>query len=403
MTMNIMILGIGAVGSVAAMKFQQKALFEKIVLADQRLDPIKELTERFNDPRVSQAQIDASELTEVKRTMRETGVGLLLNATLPRFNLTLMEACLEAGTHYMDLASTWAVNEGKRIIKPLGHDQFTMYEHFAGRGLIGITGMGIDPGVSNIFAAYAARHLFDEIDEILVRDGDGGIVEGYGFAPTFSPWVNIAECISMPVVYENGEHRLVEPFSGTEIFDYPEIGPLKSCLVEHEEVATIPRHIACRRADFKYALGDRFIEVLQTLHGLGLTRTDPVEVSGVQVIPRAVVCALLPDPAKLGGKVTGKVCVGTFVRGKKDGREKAVYLYTVTDHQEAYRDMGVTATAYQTGIPPVIAAELIAEGIVREPGVFAPEQLDPDPFMERLPRNGLPWAIREERLTREET
>ena len=401
--MKVMILGIGAVGSVAAMKCQREALFEKIILADQRLDPIKDLTERFDDPRVSPVQIDASESAEVKRMMRETGVGLLLNATLPRFNLALMEACLETGAHYMDLASTWAVNEETRIIKPLGHDQFAMHEHFARSGLIGITGMGIDPGVSNIFAAYAARHLFDEIDEILVRDGDGGIVEGYGFAPTFSPWVNIAECISMPVVYESGEHRLVEPFSETEIFDYPGIGPLKSCLVEHEEVATIPRHIPCRRADFKYALGDRFIEILQVLHSLGLTRTDPVEVSGVRVIPRAVVCALLPDPAKLGGKVTGKACVGTLVKGKKDGREKAVYLYTVTDHQEAYREMGVTATAYQTGIPPVIGAELIAEGIIRKPGVFAPEQLDPDPFMERLPRNGLPWAIRGERAIREET
>jgi saccharopine dehydrogenase-like NADP-dependent oxidoreductase len=400
--MNIMILGIGAVGSVSAIKFQQNPLFEKIVLADQRLDPMKELAERFNDPRVSPVQIDASESAEVKRRMRETGVGLLLNATLPRFNVTLMEACLETGVHYMDLASTWAINEGKRIIRSLGYEQFTMHEDFARRGLVAITGMGIDPGVSNIFAAYAARHLFDEIDEILVRDGDGGVVEGYDFAPTFSPWVNIAECISMPVVYENGEHRLVEPFSGIEVFDYPEIGPLKSCLVEHEEVATIPRHIPCRRVDFKYALGDRFIQVLRTLHSLGLTGTDPVEVSGVRVIPRAVVCALLPDPAKLGGRVTGKVCVGTLVKGKKQGREKAVYLYNVTDHQKAYRDMGVTATAYQTGIPPVIVAELIAEGIIKERGVFAPEQLDPDPFMERLSRNGLAWAIREERLTREE-
>jgi saccharopine dehydrogenase-like NADP-dependent oxidoreductase len=403
MVVNIMILGIGAVGFVAATKCQQKALFEKIILADQRLESIKDLTERFNDPRVCSARIDASESAEVKRVMREANVGLLLNATLPRFNLALMEVCLETGAHYMDLASTWAVNEGKRIIKPLGQDQFTMHEHFARRRLIAITGMGMDPGVSNLFAAYAARHLLDEIDEIGVRDGDGGIVEGYDFAPTFSPWVNIAECISMPVVYEDGEHRLVEPFSGTEVFDYPEIGPLKSCLVEHEEVVTIPRHISCKRADFKYALGDRSVEVLRTLHSLGLTRTEPVEVNGVQVIPRAVVCALLPDPAKLGGKVTGKVCVGTLVKGKKDGREKAFFLYNVTDHQEAYREMGAAATAYQTGIPPVIAAELIGEGILKEPGVFAPEQLDPDPFMERLPRNGFPWAIREERYTREET
>lgn len=311
-----------------------------------------------------------------------------------------MRACLDVGTHYIDLASTWPINKGNKIIKPLGQDQFAMCAEFAQKNFIAITGMGIDPGASNIFAAYAAKHLFDQIEAILVRDGDGGIVEGYEFAPTFSPWVNIAECISRPVVYENGEYRLVDPFSGIEIFDYPEIGPLKSCYVEHEEVVTIPQHIRCKRADFKYALGDRFIDILQTLHKLGLTRSDAIDVHGIRVVPRAVLCALLPEPSKMGGLMKGKVCVGTSVRGQKDGKERAVYLYNVTDHEEAYREMGATGTAYQTGIPPVIAAELIAQGVITQRGVFAPEELDPDPFMERFPQEGLPWTIREENLVR---
>lgn len=398
--MNIMVLGIGAVGSVATIRIQGKTIFERIVLADHRLAPVNGMAKRLRDPRIFPTRIDASSVSEVEKTIRETGTDLLLNATLPRFNLILMQACLEAGAHYIDLASTWAVNEGREIIKHLGQDQFAMHEEFARKELIGITGMGIDPGASNIFAAYAAKHLFDEIDEILIRDGDGGVVKGYEFAPTFSPWVNIAECTSMPVVYENGDYLLVEVFSGTEIFDYPEIGPLKSCHVEHEEVVTIPKHIPCRRVDFKYALGERFIDILKTLHSLGLTRTDPVDVNGIKVIPRAVICALLPDPSKMGGLVKGKVCVGTLIRGRKGGKRKALYIYNVTDHEDAYREMGVTATAYQTGIPPVIAAELIAQEVVTQRGVFAPEELDPDPFMERLPQEGLPWTIREENPVR---
>ena len=395
-----MVLGIGAVGSVSAIRLRQKTVFHKIILADQRVERVEELAERLKDRRVSMARMDASNPTKVRESLEETDTELLINATVPRFNLPLMRACLEAGTHYIDLASTWAVNEGSKIIKHLGQEQFAMHEEFARKNLIAITGMGIDPGVSNIFAVYAAKHLFDNIDEILVRDGDGGVVEGYDFAPTFSPWVNIAECVSRPVVYENGEYRLVEPFSGTEMFDYPEIGPLKCCYVEHEEVATIPKHIPCRRVDFKYALGERLIDILQTLHNLGLTGSDPVDVDGVKVIPRAVVCALLPDPSKMGGLVKGKVCVGTLVQGRKNERDMAIYLHNVTDHQDAYRQMGVTATAYQTGIPPVVAAELIAEGVITQRGVFAPEELDPDPFMERLPKEGLPWTIREENPVR---
>lgn len=394
--MKVMVLGVGAVGSVSAMKLREKTVFEKIVLADRRRPRVEELTKRLKDPRISVAQVDASQVTGVTKILKGAGIELLINATLPEYNLPLMRACLEAGAHYIDLASTWAVNEKGRILKVLGQDQFAMHEDFARRNLIGITGMGIDPGVSNIFTAYAAKHLFDEIDGIFVRDGDSASVEEYDFAPTFSPWVSIAECISMPVVYENGEYRLVEPFSGAETFEFPEIGLLKCYLVEHEETVSLPKHIPCRRANFKYALGERFIEILRTLQGLGLTREGPIPVNGVKVSPRAVVCALLPDPAKLGGRIKGKTCVGSLIRGNKDGKARSLYLYNVLDHQEAYRESGMTATAEQAGIPPVIAAELIAQETITQTGVLVPEQLDPDPFMERLPEEGLPWGIREE-------
>jgi saccharopine dehydrogenase (NAD+, L-lysine forming) len=301
------------------------------------------------------------------------------------------DAAFELGLMYMDMAmdSDCGLN--------LGRYQFEQSGRWEERGLLAVVGMGVEPGISDVFAAYAAKHLFDAIEEIGVRDGSNLEVKGYEFAPNFSIWTTIEECLDPPIVYErNRGWFTTETFSQPEVFDFPDgIGPLECVNVEHEEVMLIPRWVKCDRVTFKYGLGRRFIEVLQTLHMLGLDSTEKVDVKGVAVAPRDVVAACLPDPAHLGDRMTGKTCAGTWVKGTKGGRPREVYVYQVADNATTMQDYGVQAVVWQTAVGPVIAMELIAEGLWTGAGVLGPEAFDPDPFMERMGAYGAPYAIRE--------
>jgi saccharopine dehydrogenase-like NADP-dependent oxidoreductase len=276
--------------------------------------------------------------------------------------------------------------------------QFERDEEWRQAGLLAIAGMGVEPGFSDVAARYAADHLFSEIDEVSVRDGANLVVEGYEFAPTFSIWTTIEECLNPPLIWERERgFYTTAPFSEPELFEFPEgIGPVECVNVEHEEVVLIPRWVQCERVTFKYGLGQEFIDVLSTLHKLGLDATAPVRVRGVEVSPRDVVAAVLPDPAKLGERMTGRTCAGTWLRGTgRDGSPRSSYLYHLVDNEQTMREYGSQAVVWQTAINPVVALELLDRGEWKGTGVLGPEAFPPIPFLALLQEMGSAHGILE--------
>jgi saccharopine dehydrogenase-like NADP-dependent oxidoreductase len=279
----------------------------------------------------------------------------------------------------------------------LGDEQFAKADAWEERGLLALVGMGVEPGMADVLAAYAAKHLFDSVEEVGIRDGANLEVRGHRFAPNFSIWTTIEECLNPPVVYERGRGwYTTEPFSEPEIFEFPEgIGPVECVNVEHEEVVLVPRWLDVGRVTFKYGLGQEVIDVLKTIELLGLDSTTPVDVRGVRVAPRDVVAACLPDPAKLGHLMTGKTCAGAWVRGTKNDHPKQAYLYQVADNETCMSKYGVQAVVWQTAVGPVLALELLETGAWKGTGVLGPEAFDPDPFVEKMAEYDFPLGIRE--------
>ena len=389
--MKILVVGTGGVGGAVAAVAKRRAFFERMTFAD--LDPARPqaLVEREGDDRFAAAQVDASDREALIGLLRETEADAILNAADPRFNPPIFEAAFEYGCTYLDMAMTLS---SPGVL--LGDLQFAAAAGWEERGLLALVGIGVEPGLADVFARYAADHLFDEIDEVGVRDGADLVVEGYDFAPTFSIWTTIEECLNPPLVWEKERGFFTtEPFSEPELFEFPEgIGVTECVNVEHEEVVLVPREIDCRRVTFKYGLGTEFIDVLKTLHKLGLDSTEPVRVRGVEVAPRDLVAAALPDPATLGDRMRGKTCAGTLVTGKrKDGGEGAVYLYHVADNERTMREYGHQAVVLQTAINPVVALELLAAGTWQGAGVLGPEAFPPDPFLELLADYGEPHGV----------
>ena len=385
--MKVLVIGTGGVGSAAAAVAQKRDFFERMTFAD--LDPARPqaLAERLGDERFAAAQVDASDQKSVAALARDHDV--VLNATDPRFNLPIFGAAFETRCTYLDMAMSLS-----RPGTLLGQEQLDQQERWEDAGLLALVGIGVEPGLSDVFARYAADHLFAEIDEVAVRDGANLAVEGYDFAPTFSIWTTIEECLNPPLVWERERSwYTTEPFSEPEVFDFPEgIGPLECVNVEHEEVVLVPRWVECRRVTFKYGLGEEFIDVLKTLHKLGLDSTEPVSVRGVEVAPRDMVAAALPDPATLGDRMHGKTCAGTFVTGTGlDGQPRATYLYHVSDNEQTMRDYGSQAVVLQTALNPVVALELLANGSWSGAGVLGPEAFDAVPFLDLLTAFGEPW------------
>ena len=389
--MKVLVVGTGGVGAAVAAVAKRRDFFERMTFAD--LDPARPqaLVEREGDDRFVAAQVDASSKDSLVGLLRESEADAILNAADPRFNPPILEAALEYGCTYLDMAMTLS---GPDVM--LGAEQLAADERWKERGLLALSGIGVEPGLANVFARYAADHLFAEIDAVGVRDGADLVVEGYDFAPTFSIWTTIEECLNPPLIWEKERgFYTTEPFSEPELFEFPEgIGVIECVNVEHEEVVLVPREIDCRRVTFKYGLGTEFIDVLQTLHKLGLDSTEPVRVRGVDVAPRDVVAATLPDPATLGDRMRGRTCAGTLVSGKrKDGSDGAVYLYHVADNERTMREYGHQAVVLQTAINPVIALELLAAGTWQGTGVLGPEAFPPDPFLELLADYGEPHGV----------
>jgi saccharopine dehydrogenase (NAD+, L-lysine-forming) len=389
-----MVLGCGAVGTVSALKFAQEAMVEQLIVADAVPGRAQQLAHRIGSPTVRALTLNAGDRTSLANAIRDTRTTILLNAALPATNLVVMRACLDAGCDYIDMASGGAEVDGT----PKLPDQFALDAEFRAAGHLALLGMGADPGTSNIYAAYAAKHLLDEVTELRVRDGDNSVCEGHtGFLATFSPWVFIDECTCGAITWRDGRYQLEDALSGYEPFNFPELGVLSTYYVDHEEARTLPMFFPqVKVADFKLCMDDTTWQTLKVLKELGLHRKEKVRVGGVEISPRELVVSLLPEPKSLGGRMRGKTCVGTLARGLRDGVERAFYIYNVTNHEHTYQELGVQATAYQTGVPPVIAARLIASGEWTGSGVMSPEQFDPDPFMSLLDISGMPWHIRDE-------
>lgn len=406
--MRVLLLGAGGVGTAITRIAARRRFLEHMTVADhdrsRAESAVATLGERGD--RFAALRLDASDPAAVRAALAEHRCDVLLNATDPRFVMPLFEAALAEGVHYLDMAMSLSRPHPSRPYEEcgvkLGDEQFERSADWEAAGRLALVGMGVEPGLSDVFARYASDELFDEIDELGIRDGADLTVEGYDFAPSFSIWTTIEECLNPPVVYE--EERgwfTTAPFSEPEVFDFPEgIGPVECVNVEHEEVLLVPRWLKARRVTFKYGLGDEFIGVLRTLHELGLDRTAPVTVrSGLgeaEVSPRDVAAACLPDPAGLGERMRGKTCAGTWVKGSKDGRPREVYLYHVVDNQWSMREYGSQAVVWQTAINPVAALELVARGTWGGSGVLGPEAMPPRPFLDLLGEYGAPWGMREQ-------
>jgi len=397
--MRILLVGAGGVGTAFA-RIAARRPFAELIIADYDLARAQRAA-AAKDGYLAVA-LDARDEAATAELLAQHSCDVLMNATDPRFVMPLFRAALRAGTNYLDMAMSLShPDPGEPYRKTgvkLGDDQFALADQWAEAGQLALVGIGVEPGLSDVFARYAADELFGEIDELGVRDGANLEVAGYAFAPTFSIWTTIEECLNPPVIWEADRGWFTTPpFSEPEVFTFPAgIGPVECVNVEHEEVLLMPRWVPAKRVTFKYGLGEEFIGVLKTLHMLGLDAVDPVQVGGSAVSPRDVVAACLPDPATLGDRMTGVTCAGTWVAGTgKDGAPRAVYLHHVVDNGWSMAEYGSQAVVWQTAVNPVVALELMDSGAWAGAGVLGPEALPPRPFLDLLTEYGSPWASEE--------
>jgi len=400
--MRLLVVGAGGVGSSIVSIAARRPVFEQIVVADVDHARASRAAARTGSERVLGTRVDASDRLDLVELIRTSRADVVVNACDPRFNPPIFDAAFAAGSHYLDMAMHMSVphptHPYERTGVMLGDEQFAVAHEWEARGQLALVGMGVEPGFSDVVARYASDHLFSRIDEVGVRDGADLLIEGVTFAPTFSIWTTIEECLNPPIVWERDRGWFTtEPFSEPETFHFPEgIGPLGCVNVEHEEVILMPRWLDVGRVTFKYGLGDEFIDVLKTIRLLGLHSTQPVNVRGVEVSPRDVVAAVLPNPAELGDRMRGRTCAGSLVTGiGKDGAPRRTYLYQVVDNEWTMREFGHQAVVWQTAVHPVVALELMAEGAWQGAGVLGPEAFSADPFLELLPVHGAPWALQE--------
>jgi saccharopine dehydrogenase (NAD+, L-lysine forming) len=397
--MRILLVGAGGVGTALA-RIAARRPFAELVIADYDLTRAQHAAAAKDS--YTAVQLDARDEAATAALLAEYRCDALMNATDPRFVMPLFRAALAARVHYLDMAMSLSHPDpaepyAKTGVK-LGDEQFALSTQWEQTGKLALAGIGVEPGLSDVFARYAADQLFSEIDQLGVRDGANLTVAGYDFAPTFSIWTTIEECLNPPVIWEaNRGWFTTAPFSEPETFTFPAgIGPVECVNVEHEEVLLMPRWVKANRVTFKYGLGEEFIGVLKTLHKLGLDATTPVAAGGASVSPRDVVAACLPDPATLGDKMSGLTCAGTWVTGTgKDGAPREVYLYHVADNAQTMAEYGSQAVVWQTAVNPVVALELIDCGAWTGTGVLGPEALPPQPFLDLLTEYGSPWACEE--------
>src|SRR5271154_1224023 len=396
--MKVLVVGAGGVGAAFAAIAQRRPAFERVVLADIAPERVRSVVAALGEPsRFAADRVDASNQADLVELIARVRPDAVLNACDPRFNEPIFGAAFEAGVTYLDMAMTLSHPHPQRPYELpgtlLGEYQLARHEDWEQAGLLALVGIGVEPGLSDVFASYAAQELFSSVDQVGVRDGADLVVEGYDFAPTFSMWATMEECLTPPLIWERERgFYTTQPFSEPEVFNFPEgIGKVQCVNVEHEEVVLIPRWVDCERVTFKYGLGREVIDVLSTLHKLGLDSTEPVSVRGTTVAPRDVVAAALPDPATLGERMSGRTCAGTWVKGiGKDGQPRSTYLYHLVDNETTMREYASQAVVWQTSINPAVALELLDRGEWKGAGGLGPEAFPPKPFLELLAEYGSP-------------
>ncbi|MBK6887219.1 MAG: saccharopine dehydrogenase NADP-binding domain-containing protein [Tetrasphaera sp.] len=423
--MRILMIGAGGVGDAAAKIAVERDYFDVFVVADYDLVRAQRTVaavqaSRPGERRFHAVQVDASRADNVADLIRLVDATHVLNAVDPRFVMPIFRGCLEAGANYLDMAMSLSKRHAQKPFEltnvKLGDEQFALSDDWVSQQRLALVGIGVEPGLSDIFARYAQDNLFSEIEELGTRDGANlaylGPDGNEGFAPGFSMWTIIEECLNPPVVWEADRAQAggslesgfftLPPFSEPEVFDFPEgIGPVECVQVEHEEVLLMPRWLKAKRVTFKYGLGEQMISILKALRALGLDSTEPIMIKGIEVAPRDLVAAVLPDPAEIGPQLTGKTCAGVHVTGTgKDGMPRSTYLYHVSDNEETMRDYGAQCIVWQTAINPIVALELLAAGTWSGTGVLGPEAFPAEPFLDLLaaPKPagyGSPWGIDE--------
>lgn len=395
MTKNVLIIGAGGVGNVVAHKCAQATEhFGEILLASRNENKCKAIAadvKAATGKVIRTAAIDADDVKATVALIQSFKPDLLINVALPYQDLALMDACLHAGVHYLDTANYEPPNHAKFEYSW----QWAYRERFERAGLTALLGSGFDPGVTNVFCAYAQKHLFDSIETIDILDANAGD-HGYPFATNFNPEINIREITQRGRYWENGEWKETDPLSVKQVYDYPVVGPKDSYLLYHEELESLAQNIkGLKRIRFFMTFSERYLTHLRVLENVGMTRIDPIDFQGHKIVPIQFLKALLPDPASLGPRTKGKTCIGCEITGLKDGKPRKVFIYNVSDHQACFAEVKSQAISYTTGVPAAIGAIMIASGKWRKPGVWNMEQMDPDPFMAELNQRGLPWQVKE--------
>ncbi len=392
---KVLLIGAGGVGNVVAHKVAQASeVFTDIMLASRNENKCKAIAadvKASTGVTIKTARVDADNVRELVALMNEFKPKLVINVALPYQDLPIMDACLHAGVHYVDTANY----EPKDLAKFEYSWQWAYRERFEKAGLTALLGSGFDPGVTNVFCAHAAKHLFDEINFVDIMDANAGD-HGYSFATNFNPEINIREITQRGRFWEQGEWKETDPLSVKWVYDYPVVGPKDSYLLYHEELESLAINIkGLKRIRFFMTFSQNYLTHLRVLEGIGMTRIDPIEFQGQKIVPIQFLQAILPDPASLGPRTKGKTCIGCEITGVKDGKPRKVFIYNVCDHQECYREVKSQAISYTTGVPAAIGGIMLATGKWLKPGVWNMEQMDPDPFMAELNKRGLPWQVLE--------
>jgi saccharopine dehydrogenase (NAD+, L-lysine-forming) len=384
---RVLIIGAGGVGRVVTHKCAQlPEVFSDIWLASRTVLKCDQIASEIKNAKIHTAQVDADNVPELVSLIERIHPELIINVALPYQDLAIMDACLETGVHYLDTANYEPPDEAKFEYRW----QWAYQDRFKEAGLTALLGSGFDPGVTNVFVAYALKHHFDRIDQVDILDCNAGD-HGYPFATNFNPEINIREITANGRYYENGKWLETQPMEISRVFDFPQIGPRKMFLLYHEEMESLTKHIPVQRMRFWMTFGASYLKHLEVIQNLGLDRIEPIDFQGQQIVPLQFLKALLPDPATLGPCTKGKTNIGCLIKGKKGGKSVSRYIYNVCEHQASYRETRAQGVSYTTGVPAMIGAKMILEGSWRKPGVWNMEQYDPDPFMADLNHYGLPW------------
>jgi len=385
-----MIIGAGGVGRVVTFKCAQMPdVFTDILLASRTKEKCDKIASDLPGKPIQTAQVDADNVAELSALIKKFNPDVVINVALPYQDLHIMDACLETGVDYLDTANYEPPDEARFCYRW----QWDYHDRFRDKGIMALLGSGFDPGVTNVFCAWALKHHFDEIHELDIIDCNAGD-HGRPFATNFNPEINIREITANGRYFEDGRWVETEPLSVSKTFDFPEgIGPKKIYLLYHEELESLARHLpGLKKARFWMTFSDNYLKHLEVLQNVGMTRIDPVMFEGREIVPLKFLKALLPDPGSLGPLTKGKTCIGCLIKGIKNGREKTYYIYNICDHEACFREVGSQAISYTTGVPAMIGAMLMVTGVWKKAGVYNMEQFDPDPFMNALNLYGLPWT-----------